>query len=39
MQDCAPGNMASCWGMRTRSTVPGAALINGTLAHARELDD
>jgi 2-methylcitrate dehydratase PrpD len=39
MRDCALGDKASCWGTRTRSTVPGAALINGTLAHARELDD
>ena len=36
---CAPGNLCTVWGTRTRSSVPGAALANGTRAHARELDD
>ncbi len=36
---CTPGDLAAVWGTRRRSTVPGAALINGTLAHSRELDD
>jgi len=36
---CAPGDLATVWGTRVRSTVPGAALANGTYSHARELDD
>lgn len=36
---CAPGDLCTVWGTRVRSTVPGAALANGSYAHARELDD
>jgi 2-methylcitrate dehydratase PrpD len=36
---CAPGDLCTIWGSRVRAGVPGAALANGTHAHARELDD
>lgn len=36
---CAPGDLCAVWGTTMRSSVPGAALANGTRAHARELDD
>ena len=36
---CAPGDLCTVWGTRARSGVTGAALANGTRAHARELDD
>ena len=39
MQDCAPGTVLRVRIPQHEAMLPGAALINGTLAHARELDD
>jgi len=39
VRDCGRGGTATIWGTDVRSGVTGAALINGTMAHSRELDD
>ena len=37
--DYDAGQSASLWGVARRASAPAAALVNGTLAHTRELDD
>jgi 2-methylcitrate dehydratase PrpD len=37
--DYDEGESACVWGSRMRASVPTAAFVNGTAAHARELDD
>lgn len=39
VKDFDKGNDAAVWGTKMMASSPGAALINGTTAHARELDD
>lgn len=37
--ECQTGAAAGIWGTPQRASAPAAALVNGTLAHTRELDD
>lgn len=37
--ECQTGDAAGIWGTPQRASAPAAALVNGTLAHTRELDD
>lgn len=39
VRDYSAGGSATVWGTATRTTAPMAALVNGTHAHAWELDD
>jgi 2-methylcitrate dehydratase PrpD len=39
VRDYDAASVATLWGRPERASVPAAALINGTAAHARELDD
>lgn len=39
VQDVDAGGSCAVWGASQRASAPGAALVNGTAAHALELDD